>query len=91
MTSHVRALGAFLAILVASFLGGCQITSGKAKEAHLTIGWPGVLAFEKHEAGVSLSESGVLKAADTSTKFSILLLTWESHGKDVELKFDKAK
>jgi hypothetical protein len=86
-SSLLRFLALFCAILAISFLSGCQITSGKAKEAHLTIGWPGVLAFEKHETGVSFSESGTLKAADTSTKFSVLLLTWESRGKDVLIKF----
>ncbi len=89
---QLRFLGSELLFLAAcalmALLTGC-ISHGRAKEAHLTIGWPGVLAFEKHEAGVSLSESGVLKAADSSTKFSVLLLTWESRAKDLELKFEK--
>lgn len=80
---------AFLATLATSaLLSGC-ISRGRAREAHLTIGWPGVVAFEKHETGISLSSAGVLKAETSSTKFSLLLLTWESGGKDIDLKFAK--
>ncbi len=82
---------AITATLAASLaLTGC-VSRGRAKEIHLTIGWPGVLAFEKNETGISLSESGVLKAQTSTTKFSILLLTWESRAKDLDLKFAKEK
>lgn len=84
-------LAVLLLMLGAALLSAGCISRGRAKEVHLTIGWPGVVAFEKHETGISISESGVLKASDSTTKFSVLLLTWESRGKDLELKFDKSK
>lgn len=82
------ALAAFAATSLAACLTGC-ITRGKAKEAHVSFGVPSVFSVEKHETGISLTEGGTLKAADSQTRVQILLFAWESRGKDVEIKFDR--
>lgn len=81
-------LAAFAALCLAAGLTGC-ITRGKAKEAHISFGVPSVFSVEKHETGISLTEAGTLKAADSQTRVQILLFAWESRGKDVEIKFDR--
>lgn len=79
-------LASAVAILAISTLSGC-LSRGKAKEAHVSFGIPSIFQITKDETGISMTDAGVLKAADSATKVSILLFTWESRGKDVEVKF----
>lgn len=89
--AHQRPFLAILAILSAGTAlttSGCM-TRGKAKEAHVSFGIAPLFSVQKDEVGISLTESGILKAADSRTKVQVLNFAFESSGKDVEVKFRK--
>lgn len=89
MKPYLRVLSLSCLICGLIFLQTGCVSHGKAKEAHFAFGVPMIFSITKDETGIGLTESGKLKAADSSTKVVVGPFTWESHGKDVDVQIEK--
>lgn len=90
-TLRTRLVVATLAVMTMMSAGCASIERGKASEVHVSFGFPMIFDVQKDETGISKTEGGTIKAADSRTKFTILGFWWESRAKDAELKLSPVR